>query len=146
MRKKISDKKLPITVDSAGTANYHVDECPDHRAIATAKSYGVDISKLRGRQFSVKDFDDFDRIYVMDASNYKNVLRLARNEADNKKIFYFLNDGKKGMDVPDPWFGEMEGFFPVYELIDGACERILTEIGRTHHGDTDYTEGHSGWA
>ena len=115
MRKKISDKKLPITVDSAGTAKYHVDECPDHRAIATARSYGVDISKLRGRQFNVKDFDDFDRIYVMDASNYKNVLRLARNENDKKKVFYFLNEGKKGLDVPDPWFGEPEGLLVHYD-------------------------------
>ena len=44
------------------------------------------------------------------------------------KIYYFLNNGKEGLDVPDPWFGELEGFFPVFELIDKAAERILEEI------------------
>ena len=127
-RKIIIDKKLNILVESAGTANYHVGEAPDVRAIATAKTFGVDISKLQGRQFGVNDFDYFDRIYAMDTSNYKNILRLARNDTDKNKIYYFLNNGKEGLDVPDPWFGELEGFFPVFELIDKAAERILEEI------------------
>ena len=134
MRKKIIDKNLKIKVDSAGTANYHVGEAPDLRAISTAMSYGVDISNLHGRQFGVTDFDRFDRIYAMDASNYKNILSLARNEADKNKIYYFLRDGKKGLDVPDPWFGEPEEFFPVFELLDKAVDRILEEIEEEENG------------
>lgn len=128
LRKKITDKNLQIKVDSAGTSNYHVGESPDTRAISTALSYGVDISKLKGRQFFVNDFNNFDRIYVMDSSNFKNIQKLARNESDKNKIYYFLRDGEKGIDVPDPWFGELEGFFPVFELLDKAADRILVEI------------------
>lgn len=128
MRNKINEKKLSIEVDSAGTANYHVGENPDARAIAVAKTYGVDISKLRGRQFNVNDFDNFDRIYAMDSSNHKNILRLARNESDRNKVHFFLTNGKNGMDVPDPWFGDLEGFYPVFDLLDRACEKILLEI------------------
>lgn len=128
LRKKIADNNLAIKVDSAGTANYHVGEAPDSRAIATAKSYGIDISKLRGRQFVKDDFDRFDRIYAMDVSNYKNILKLARNEADRSKIYYFLHDGKTGLDVPDPWFGEPEGFYLVFDLIDKAADKILDDI------------------
>ena len=76
LRKKISDKKLNIQVDSAGTANYHVGEAPDSRAIRAAMHYGVDISHLRGRQFDQSDFDHFDRIYAMDTSNFRNILKL----------------------------------------------------------------------
>jgi protein-tyrosine phosphatase len=128
MRNKIIQNNLPLEVDSAGTANYHVGECPDQRAIQTAKSYGVDISMLRGRQFSVNDFDNFDFIFAMDSSNYKNILRLARNDSDKSKVSYFLKEGNKGIDVPDPWFGEPEGFFPVYDLIDKACDKILNDV------------------
>ena len=128
LRKKITDKNLSIKVDSAGTANYHAGEAPDVRAIAVAKNYGIDISKHRGRQFVKDDFDRFDRIYAMDKSNYKNILKLARNETDRSKIFYLLYDGKTGIDVPDPWFGEPEGFYPVFDLIDKAADKILSDI------------------
>ena len=86
MRKKTFEKNLPIEVDSAGTANYHVGENPDARAIAVALTYGVDISKLLGRQFKTIDFDNFDRIYAMDSSNHKYILQLARNESDRNKM------------------------------------------------------------
>ena len=132
LRKKIKDKNLSIDVDSAGTADYHVGEPPDPRAIATAKSYGVDISGLRGRQFTRRDFDQFDRIYAMDASNYRNILSLARNEADKSKVSYFLSDNNHGLDVPDPWYGEPEGFFPVFELLDIASEKILVDLKIQH--------------
>jgi protein-tyrosine phosphatase len=128
LRNKIREKKLAIEVDSAGTADYHVGQCPDQRAVAVAKSYGIDISDLKGRQFKVSDFDAFDRIYAMDKSNYKNILRLARNEKDKMKVHYFLYDGKNGVDVTDPWFGEPEGFYPVFELLNKTCDKILADI------------------
>lgn len=128
MRKKIEERKLLIEVDSAGTADYHVGESPDKRAIAAARNFGVDISNLRGRQFTERDFDRFDRIFAMDTSNYKNIQRLTRNENDKQKVFYFWNEGNKGMDVPDPWFGDAEGFYPVYELLDTLCDKILEKI------------------
>jgi protein-tyrosine phosphatase len=128
LRKKIEERKLPYTVDSAGTADYHVGECPDARAIQAARSYDVDISKLRGRQFSPKDFDEFDVIYAMDRSNYKNILRLARNESDRNKVRFFLTQNGEGMDVPDPWFGDLEGFYPVFDLLNTAADKIINEL------------------
>jgi protein-tyrosine phosphatase len=128
LRKKIIDKKLSYTVDSAGTADYHVGEAPDHRAIMTANKFGIDISKLRGRQFSENDFDNFDRIYAMDSSNYKNILRLARNEKDKKKVFYFLRNEKQGLDVPDPWYGGTEDFIQVFKLLDEMSNHIIEEL------------------
>src|SRR5690242_5873245 len=86
LRDKLERKGLKhVVVDSAGTSDYHVGDHPDKRSIQNAKSHGIDISALVGRQFTVKDFDIFDRIYVMDSSNYGNVTRLARNENDIQK-------------------------------------------------------------
>ena len=129
LRKKIIDRKLNILVDSAGTANFHVGEAPDSRAIQTAKKFGVDLSDLRGRQFTETDFDKFDHIFVMDDSNKSNVLKLARNDNDKKKVQLFLElvDEYKLKDVPDPWFGGDEGFIEVFEMLEKACENFLAQ-------------------
>src|SRR6185369_14678160 len=80
LRSKLEQKGLKhITVDSAGTYDYHIGENPDKRTITNAGSHGINISDLVGRQFTVEDFDKFDRIYVMDSSNLGNVIHLARN-------------------------------------------------------------------
>ncbi len=125
MREKA--KGLGVEVDSAGTAAYHVGEQPDPRSIDIAKKYHIDISQLRGRQFSAQDFDRFDVIYAMDASNYQNVLRQARNEADKSKVRMILNEAFPGedMEVPDPYYGGDQGFEDVYKMLDNACEVIL---------------------
>jgi protein-tyrosine phosphatase len=128
LRKKILEHHLSFDVDSAGTADYHVGEPPDSRAIATAKKFGVEISNLRGRQFTAKDFDRFDRIFAMDSSNYKNIIRLARNENDKKKVSYFWSDNDKGFDVPDPWFGDIEGFTESFKLLERVSEVVLNEL------------------
>jgi len=125
LRKKIKERNLNVTVDSAGTADYHVGHSPDERAIQASRSFDVDISKLRGRQFSVKDFDNFTHIYAMDKSNFANILSLARNQSDIDKVKMFLPDGG---DVPDPWFGELEGFYPIFHLLELAADKIIDEI------------------
>ena len=66
LRVKAEARGVKITVDSAGTGEWHVGQHPDKRAVQTAKEFGVDISRLVGRQFSAKDFDLFDRIYAME--------------------------------------------------------------------------------
>ena len=85
LRQRAEEQGIDIHVDSAGTSNYHIGEAPDSRSMAHAKSKGTDISSLRGRQFCVEDFDAFDRIFVMDYSNYENVAKIARSKEDMKK-------------------------------------------------------------
>ena len=130
MRKKIADHKLKALVDSAGTIHYHIGESPDPRSISKAAEKGVDISMLKGRQFTVEDFDNFDAIYVMDASNYSNVIALARNKQDESKVEMLLNMSNPGsnMPVPDPYYGDGDGFEKVYSLIETACEVIAQKL------------------
>ncbi|MBV1887709.1 MAG: low molecular weight phosphotyrosine protein phosphatase [Urechidicola sp.] len=119
-----------IEVDSAGTANYHVGNRPDKRSIGVAAKYDIDISNLSGRQFSVKDFDEFDLIYAMDNSNYKNILSLARDDADGQKVSLILNEvfPNENLDVPDPYFGGNHGFETVYKMLDQACDVIANKL------------------
>ncbi len=128
LREKIKD--MDAEVDSAGTSAYHVDEAPDPRSIKIARKYGINISDLRGRQFSIADFDRFDRIYVMDESNYQNVLELARNEEDKNKVDFLLNEVEPGInnEVPDPYYGGDRGFDDVYKMLDTATDQIVKKI------------------
>lgn len=129
----ILKSKLPVDsfyVDSAGTSNYHIGSQPDKRSIAIAKKYKIDISNLKGRQFDVADFDRFDFIYVMDESNYKNVIQLTRNNSDFEKVKFIMNEVYEGKNyaVPDPYYGGEDGFENIYKMLNEACNNICKKL------------------
>ena len=130
LRKKVAEYKLDIIVDSAGTGDWHIGHAPDERMRATAKKNGVPIDELRGRQFTASDFDEFDRIYVMDESNFDNVIKLARDERDIRKVDLFLNLSHPGesLSVPDPYYGGDEGFQHVFDMLDEATNILIKEL------------------
>ncbi|NPD45662.1 low molecular weight phosphotyrosine protein phosphatase [Lentimicrobium sp. L6] len=130
MRDKISEYDIEAQVDSCGTANYHVGESPDHRAQKTLKQHQSDISMLRGRQFQVNDFDKFDLIFTMDESNYTNIKALARNEQDEEKVEMIMNMAypNENIPVPDPYYGGINGFEEVYQMLTLACDQIAIGI------------------
>ncbi|HMI07460.1 MAG TPA: low molecular weight protein-tyrosine-phosphatase [Flavobacterium sp.] len=129
--------KLPkdkFTVDSAGTGHWHVGKQPDERSIAVARKNGLDISAQKGKLFSVKDFDEFDYIYVMDSTNYDDVMRMAKTDAQKSKVKMILNELFPGenVDVPDPYYGLANGFDNVYGMLDEACEIIAKKLIAKH--------------
>ena len=130
LQHKVAIKGLDVFVDSSGTAGYHIGEKPDKRMRETAKSFGISIDNLRARQFSVGDFDDFDIIYAMDSDNYDNIIELARNSEDQKKVHLILNESypSQDMNVPDPYYGGDQGFIEVYNLLDEATDAILKKL------------------
>ena len=119
-----------VQVDSAGTSDYHIGQSPDLRAQANSENHGIDISDLQGRQFTENDFKEFDRILVMDSSNYENVLALSASEEEKAKVDFILNLSHPGsnMSVPDPYFGGEDGFENVYQLLDQAIDNLIEEI------------------
>ncbi len=129
--------KLPketFLVDSAGTGNYHVGKQPDQRSILVAKKNGLDITNQKARQFSPKDFDLFDYIYVMDSSNYDTVISLAKDENQKAKVDMILNYLFPGenVDVPDPYYGLQNGFDMVYEMLDETCDILAKQLLEKH--------------
>jgi len=129
----ILESKLPndsFYIDSAGTSSYHVGEQPDQRSIEVANTHGLDISHQSARQFTVSDFDSFDHIYVMDESNYQNVIKLARNEEDRSKVKLILREipNTSIQQVPDPYYGGDQGFEKVYQMLEEACEHIAQKL------------------
>ena len=130
MRAKLERAGIAFELDSAGTGNYHIGEHPDHRAVKCMKSKGIDISYLRARQISARDLAHYDIIFTMDESNQKNVLALTNDDVEKQKVRMFLNElhPGKNVSVPDPWFGDEDGFFEVYELLDNAANAFVNHF------------------
>lgn len=129
--------KLPndkFLVDSAGTGSWHVGHAPDKRSIATAKKNGLNIINQKGRQFTRNDFDAFDYIFVMDNTNYRDVIHLAQNDIQKKKVELILDAifPNENVDVPDPYYGTTNGFDMVYQMLDEACEVIAQRLISKH--------------
>ena len=127
MRAKLPENYI---VDSAGTGAWHSGQLPDKRSVTTAKKRGLDITNQRARQFKVSDFDTFDYIYVMDNSNYKDVISLAPTEESKSKVRLILNEifPNENVDVPDPYYGGDDGFENVFDMLDQACEAIARKL------------------
>ncbi len=128
LKSKVNSNK--ILVDSAGTSDFHQGDLPDSRSIKIAKQYGIDITNQRSRPFIIADFDTFNIIYVMDKSNFQNILNLARNDADKQKVKLILaeNSLSKITEVPDPYYDSEQGFNSVFKMLDETCEIISNKL------------------
>ncbi|NNE02568.1 MAG: low molecular weight phosphotyrosine protein phosphatase, partial [Eudoraea sp.] len=102
---------------------------PDPRSIAIARKYRIDISQQRCRKFSAEDFKEFDLIYAMDKENYANIISLAKKEEDIKKVQLLLEGvATPYTEVPDPYYGGEQGFQEVYDLVETACNHIVSTV------------------
>lgn len=135
MADKAKKLNLAVEVDSAGFERFHRGDPADPRSVAVAKAHGIDLSDHIARMFSQGDFDNFDRIYVMDRTNYNDVMGVARSREDENKVDFVLNLLTPGENrpVPDPWYGKNDGFERVYQMLDEACDQLVREIITAHH-------------
>lgn len=127
---KNKTKNLDIFTDSAGTAGYHIGSSPDIRSIEIADKYNINLRNQRARQFSRADFEKFDIIYAMDTNNYAHLKALSKNQEEREKIRLILNEINPDLwqSVPDPYYGGEDGFQEVYDMLDQATDKIITQI------------------
>jgi protein-tyrosine phosphatase len=119
-------------IESAGTGAYHVGEEPDPRSMATARARGVHLPS-RARQFEASDFVRFDYVLAMDAQNQRHLLALAPDDAARARIHLlrsFDTESPQGAGVPDPYYGEDDGFERVFEICHAACSGFLARVGK----------------
>ena len=127
-REGLGDK---IRIDSAGTHAYHIGEPPDGRAQSEAKSRGIDISGLRGRQANAGDFKAFDYVLAMDRSNHQNLMSICpMGEETRLRMFLDFAPEVGRKEVPDPYYEG--GFDRVYDMIEQAAQGLLADIRAKH--------------
>ncbi|MEP1032934.1 low molecular weight protein-tyrosine-phosphatase [Ekhidna sp.] len=120
-----------IHADSAGTANYHVGENPDPRTIEIAEKHGVPVDH-KGQQFQKKHQSQFDYLLAMDHSNYRNMTVEMGSDPDKLMLMRDFDPHGKGQDVPDPWYGGMNGFEEVYQILDRSLDEFLDFLRKEH--------------
>lgn len=124
-----SDYKDLISIDSAGTHSYHVGYEPDSRAIDMASEFGVEIGHLRARKVNARDFQDFDLIIAMDHTNLANLQAIQPQgaKASLKMMMEYHPEGQPE-EVPDPYYGSIDGFNYMCELLESATAGLLQDI------------------
>lgn len=135
LRHKIREHGLNWTVASAGTESYHIGEAPHRFSQKICLTNGIDISGQCAHKFTAADFGKYDKIYAMAADVYSEIQRIGGRNADMGKVDYFLNELhhtewanksiEKNASVPDPYYGNEDGYSTVYELINKTCDAII---------------------
>ncbi|MBA1438081.1 MAG: low molecular weight phosphotyrosine protein phosphatase [Epsilonproteobacteria bacterium] len=119
----IESHALHVTIDSAGTGDWHIGEPPCKNSIKVAKEHGVDISHLRARKVTKEDFEKFDLLVALDANNLADLVAMGA-----KNVVKLGSFGYDGKDVPDPYFFRgFEGFERVYEMIESCVANLVKE-------------------
>lgn len=120
-----------ISVDSAGTGNYHIGDQPDPRTINILKSKGIKF-RHAARQASKEDADKFDYIVAMDLSNHDDLRQLLPEDYENLYLMREFDSVDRDSNVPDPYFGGEDGFENVYDILDRTLDRFLEKVKLDH--------------
>jgi protein-tyrosine phosphatase len=117
---------LAVEVDSAGLGAWHAGKAPDLRGVTTAARRGYDNSAQRSRQIEAADFDVFDLILAMDASNLARLRELCPAGARARiRLFH-----PSGRDIPDPYYGELPEYERALDLIEAAAADLVAQLAR----------------
>ncbi len=126
-----------VEVDSAGTAAYHVGEPANSKSQMVADQYGVTLNS-KARKFEYSDLEYFDLVIAMDKENQRDLQQLDRKGQFRDKI-YLLRDFDPvpgDHEVPDPYYGGLNGFELVYEIVLRSCESLLDMVRPHIKNDT----------
>ena len=130
LRRQAAEAGIELMIDSAGTGDWHVGDRPDHRAVEIGRERGCDMS-LTARQVRSRDFEEFDLIVAMDRSNVADLRRWPGAQPDKVRLARSFDPDADGQEVPDPYYGELEGFREVAAMLEKACAGILIHLSAT---------------
>jgi protein-tyrosine phosphatase len=129
LRRQAAELEIPVSVDSAGTGDWHIGERSDHRAIRVAERRGYEMSH-HARQVRPIDFQTFDLIVVMDEENLRSLGRFPGFAGDKVRLARSFDPGADGHEVKDPYYGTMEEFETITNQLEAACRGILEFVSR----------------
>jgi len=120
---------LSVVVDSAGTHAYHVGAAPDYRARRAAEARGIDLSEQRARKIAEEDFAVFDLVLAMDELNLEILHEVSPPEYHERiKLFLEYAPQLGRLDVPDPYYGGVNGFELVLDLVEDASAGLVEHL------------------
>jgi protein-tyrosine phosphatase len=126
---KAEQAGLHWLIDSAGTTGHCIGTPPHHLSQKVAMQNGIDISRQCCRRFKAADMVSFDKIYVMDLDNYREVKRISQAHWNADKVSLLMDELYPGtsQEVPDPWYGTEKDYHIVFDMISRACDKIISK-------------------
>ncbi|MCF6439811.1 low molecular weight phosphotyrosine protein phosphatase [Pseudoalteromonas luteoviolacea] len=131
LKAKADVHNLNIEVDSAGTINYHQGNAPDKRSMQAGEKRGYSFANIHSRQVTQNDFAAFDLILCADKQNLSDLKAVCPSEHANKLHLFLEYADAEQQDVPDPYYGQGDGFELVLDLVETASERIVQRLLRS---------------
>lgn len=135
MQQVVSARKQEFyEADAAGTGDWHLGETPDARMQRTAARHGL-IYDHRARQITSQDLDKFDLIIAMDRNNRNDLLAMARSDEQRRKIHLlreFDPQGGQNASIPDPYYGGLDGFEDVYQMVVRSVTGLFNTLESKH--------------
>jgi len=122
-RLRRSGREGRIKVDSAGTHAWAAGDPPHPDTLRVLSRNGVEAGTMRARKVTPADLQEFDQVIAMDQENLRFLNGLGPSRNPIELMMGFM-PGPTWLDVPDPFI--VGGFEEVYEMLDGACEGILS--------------------
>lgn len=116
-------------IDSAGTSAYHIGEKANSKSQSVANQQGVKLNS-KARRFETADLAEFDLILAMDHENFRNIRALDNSDRYSYKIKLMrdFDPTPENGAVPDPYYGGINGFQQVFDVINRSCNSLLTEL------------------
>jgi protein-tyrosine phosphatase len=147
MRARLAERGLAadVEVDSAGTGSWHVGNPPDERATDAGARRGIELTG-RARTVAPEDFHEFDLIVAMDDDNHAELGRLAAAAAGAAELRLLREFDPEAvargeLTVPDPYYGGVDGFDHVLDVVDRACAGLIEAIVAGEVGGADRIGG-----
>ncbi|MFJ3922423.1 low molecular weight protein-tyrosine-phosphatase [Streptomyces sp. NPDC090022] len=120
-----------VEVDSAGTGGWHEGDGADPRTVSVLADAGY-AQDHRARQFRADWFARLDLVIALDAGHLRDLRRLAPTAEDAAKVrllrSYDPAAAEGEMDVPDPYYGSLDGFEECLELVEAAGPGLLAAV------------------
>ena len=120
----LSDQFL---IESAGTGDWHVGDYPDPRTLHVLRQNGIS-EYSRARQVSSSDFERFDYIIAMDLANVRDLHNWKGSVSERVSLMSHWNEHATLIEVPDPYYGDANGFDVVFEILDESTATLLTKL------------------
>lgn len=124
-----------FVIDSAGVSGGHAGQAPDPRSQQAAKARGVDLSRQRARKIKADDFQRFDYLIAMDQGHHDSLLRMQADIAQAKARLHLLLEFAPALalaEVPDPYYGPLNGFQRVFDIVDAGCRGLFEAVRQQH--------------
>ncbi|MDE6635557.1 MAG: low molecular weight phosphotyrosine protein phosphatase [Lachnospiraceae bacterium] len=113
-------------IDSKATSTEELGNGPHRGTVRKMNEMGIPMVSHRATQIKSADYNNFDYIIGMDRWNYKNMMRVFRNDPEGKVSLLLDFAGRKGEDIADPWY--THNFDETYDDVLAGCEGLIRHL------------------